>query len=72
MTGTMSAIVRGNVSAYVEAGDVTELTEEEYRQLTETVSEEMASRQQPEIGVRDTSDSEVTGQDKSREVADHE
>ena len=72
VTGTMSAIVMGNVSAYVEAGDVTELTEEEYRQLTETVSEEMASRQQPEIGVRDTSDSEVTGQDKSREVADHE
>ena len=45
VTGTMSAIVRGNLSAYVEAGDVTELTEEEYRQLTETVSEEMASRE---------------------------
>lgn len=72
VTGTMSAIVRGNVSAYVEAGDVTELTEEEYRQLTETVSGEMASRRQLEIGVRDTSDREVTEQDKSREVADHE
>ncbi len=72
VTGTMSAIVRGNVSAYVEAGDVTELTEEEYRQLTETVSGEMASRRQLEIGGRDTSDREVTEQDKSREVADHE
>lgn len=45
VTGTMNAIVRGNVSAYVEAGDVTELTEEEYRNLTETVSEEMGSRE---------------------------
>ncbi len=72
VTGTMSAIVRGNVSAYVEAGDVTELTEEEYRQLTETVSGEMASRRQLKIGGRDTSDREVTEQDKSREVADHE
>ena len=45
VTGTMSAVVRGNVSAYVEAGDVTELTEEEYRQMTETVSEELASRE---------------------------
>lgn len=45
VTGTMNAIVRGNVSAYVEAGDVTELTEEEYKNLTETVSEEMGSRE---------------------------
>lgn len=71
VTGSMSAIVRGNVSAYVEAGDVTELTEEEYRQLTETVSEEMASRQP--IGVQEKTDTGVgmTEQEKGREVADH-
>ena len=45
VTGTMNAIVRGNVSAYVEAGDVTELTEEEYRNLTETVAQEIESRE---------------------------
>ena len=31
VTGTMHAIVRGNVSAYVEAGDMTELSDEEYQ-----------------------------------------
>ncbi len=40
VTGTMKAIVRGNVSAYVEAGDVTELTEEEYRKFTDEINEE--------------------------------
>lgn len=36
----MNAIVRGNVSAYVEAGDVRELTEEEYRQMSEEALKE--------------------------------
>ena len=71
VTGSMSAIVKGNVSAYVEAGDVTELTEEEYRHLTETVSEEMASRQP--VGVPGGTDLGVgtVEQEESREVADH-
>ncbi len=33
VTGTMHAIVRGEISAYVEAGDVKPLTEEEYKEL---------------------------------------
>lgn len=45
VTGTMNAIVRGNVSAYVEAGDVTQLTEEEYRNMTEAVKSELQSRE---------------------------
>ncbi len=45
VTGTMRAIVRGNVSAYVEAGDVTELTEEEYRQLSASMTKEFESRE---------------------------
>ena len=45
MTGTMNAIVRGNVSAYVEAGDVTQLTEEEYRNMTEVLRSELESRE---------------------------
>lgn len=45
VTGTMNAIVRGNVSAYVEAGDVTQLTEEEYRNMTAAVQSEMESRE---------------------------
>ncbi len=45
VTGTMNAIVRGNVSAYVEAGDVTQLTEEEYRNMTAAVRSELESRE---------------------------
>ncbi len=45
VTGTMNAIVRGNVSAYVEAGDVTQLTEEEYRNMTAAVSPELEGRE---------------------------
>ena len=45
VTGTMNAIIKGNVSAYVEAGDVTQLTEEEYKELSETVKEELSSRE---------------------------
>ena len=45
VTGTMNAIVRGNVSAYVEAGDVTQLTEEEYRNMTEVLRSELESRE---------------------------
>lgn len=45
VTGTMNAIVRGNVSAYVEAGDVTQLTEEEYRNMTAAVQSEMESKE---------------------------
>lgn len=45
VTGTMNAIVRGNVSAYVEAGDVTQLTEEEYRNMTASVSPELEGRE---------------------------
>lgn len=45
VTGTMNAIVRGNVSAYVEAGDVTQLTEEEYRNLSAAVQSELESRE---------------------------
>ncbi len=45
VTGTMNAIVRGNVSAYVEAGDVTQLTEEEYRSMTTVVQSELESRE---------------------------
>ena len=45
VTGTMNAIVRGNVSAYVEAGDVTQLTEEEYRNMTTVLRSELESRE---------------------------
>ncbi len=45
VTGTMNAIVRGNVSAYVEAGDVTQLTEEEYRNMSAAVQSELESRE---------------------------
>lgn len=45
VTGTMNAIVRGNVSAYVEAGDVTQLTEEEYCNMTEVLRSELESRE---------------------------
>ena len=45
VTGTMNAIVRGNVSAYVEAGDVTQLTEEEYRNMSVSVQSESAGRE---------------------------
>ena len=45
VTGTMNAIVRGNVSAYVEAGDVTQLTEEEYRNMTTVLRSEPESRE---------------------------
>lgn len=45
VTGTMNAIVRGNVSAYVEAGDVTQLTEEEYKNLSASVQSESESRE---------------------------
>ncbi len=45
VTGTMNAIVRGNVSAYVEAGDVTQLTEEEYRSMSAAVQSELESRE---------------------------
>ena len=45
VTGTMNAIVRGNVSACVEAGDVTQLTEEEYRNMTAAVRSELESRE---------------------------
>lgn len=41
----MNAIVRGNVSAYVEAGDVTQLTEEEYRNMTTVLRSELESRE---------------------------
>ncbi len=45
VTGTMNAIVRGNVSAYVEAGDVTQLTEEDYRNMTTVLRSELESRE---------------------------
>ena len=50
---------------------MTELTEEEYRQLTETVSEEMASRQPIGVPGKTETGVETVVQEESREVADH-
>ena len=40
VTGSMNAIIRVKVSAYVEAGEVTELTEAEYKKLTGEITEQ--------------------------------
>lgn len=44
VTGTMHAVIRGDISAYVEAGDVTPLTEDDLKQL-----EDMQAIADPEV-----------------------
>lgn len=48
VTGTMHAIVRGNVSAYVEAGDMTELSDEEYQMQLSSETNAGSAREEAE------------------------